>query len=282
MGFSAAIRARSAAVCAALAAGALLLAGCGGDKESSAPSVSIDAPDDGSTVESPVHVVMSADGLDIESAGAVREGAGHFHLLVDAPCDAVGAVAPAGPQRLRLDDGSSEADVPLAAGDHTLCLQAADGSHAALAPTDEITVNVTDAGGDDTEPTDTTETTAGGERWEGTAHGPFKAGKDCGAGMNTSEFTVVVDSGNDVTGGGSVSATAYTCRTPQGTARIPEMTVEFTITGRKEPTFFLLTYSTGNATIKIPYAGSRGRVSIDNSVGDYISRSTITMRCVNC
>ena len=225
---------------------------------------------------------MSAEGLEIEPAGSVRDGAGHFHLLIDASCDEPGAVTPADATHLRLEDGSDEVDVPLEAGDHTLCLQAADGSHTALAPTDDITVHVAAIVGDETEPTDTTETTAGGERWTGTARGPFKAGKDCSAGTNTSEFTVVVDSDNDVTGGGSVSATEYTCRSPQGTATIPEMTVQFTITGRKEPTFFLLTYSTGNATIKIPYTGSRGRVSIDNSVGDYISRSTITMRCVNC
>ena len=85
---------------------------------------------------------MSADGLDIEPAGSAREGAGHFHLLIDASCDEPGAVTSADATHLRLEDGSDEVDVPLDAGDHTLCLQAADGSHAALASTDEVTVHV--------------------------------------------------------------------------------------------------------------------------------------------
>jgi hypothetical protein len=58
----------------------LLAASCGGDDGGAgdAASVSISSPADGATVASPVPLTMEAEGLTIEPAGDVTDGAGHF------------------------------------------------------------------------------------------------------------------------------------------------------------------------------------------------------------
>ncbi|MEP7335179.1 MAG: DUF4399 domain-containing protein [Actinomycetota bacterium] len=88
---------------------------------------------------------MEAEGLTIEPSGDVRDGAGHFHVTVDASCVAPGEQIPKDGSHLRFEDGASEAELDLPAGEHTLCLQAGDGAHTALDLTDEITITV--AGG---------------------------------------------------------------------------------------------------------------------------------------
>ncbi|MGH9189757.1 MAG: DUF4399 domain-containing protein [Acidimicrobiales bacterium] len=133
----------------------LTAAACGGGEDQALPSttaepakakaaVEITAPGDGSEVASPVKVTMSASELTIEPAGAVREGAGHFHVMVD-----VGCVPPGDPIPLEtagfnhFGKAQTEAALALAPGKHTLCLQAGNGAHTALDLTDEITVTVT-------------------------------------------------------------------------------------------------------------------------------------------
>jgi hypothetical protein len=170
----------------------LLAASCGGgggtgDAEV-APSVSISSPDDGATVASPVQVTMAAEGFTIEPAGEVTEGAGHFHLIVDAGCIAAGEQIPADETHVHLADGASEATLDLEAGEHTICLQAGDGQHAALALTDEITITVGGGGGG--------ETTTGAEEgeaiedWVGTYEGEVEW--DCGA-AGTHRGTLAAD-----------------------------------------------------------------------------------------
>ncbi|MEA2973594.1 MAG: hypothetical protein QOG82_2052 [Actinomycetota bacterium] len=111
-----------------------------------AASVRITSPADGATVTSPVKVVMAATGFVIEPAGAPRDGAGHFHVLVDVGCVTAGqpiAVGTAGINH--FGKAQTEADLELAPGEHRLCLQAGDGTHVALPLTDEITVVVAPA-----------------------------------------------------------------------------------------------------------------------------------------
>ena len=121
----------------------LLLVGCGGSE----PSVRIAEPHDGASVAAPVRVVMTAENFTIEPAGdgMVREGAGHLHIMVDTPCVEAGTTIPKDETHLHFGDGSTETELALSPGDHTLCLQAADGAHTALAGeglTHSITVNV--------------------------------------------------------------------------------------------------------------------------------------------
>jgi hypothetical protein len=109
---------------------------------------------------------MEAEGLTIEAAGAVSEGAGHFHLMVDAGCLSPSELIPADETHIHLAVGESETELSLPAGEHTLCLQAGDGHHAALVLTDEITVAAD--GGETTTLVDGREAS---EVWEGTYEG---------------------------------------------------------------------------------------------------------------
>lgn len=123
---------------AAVAVAWLATAGCSG----TAPRVSFEKPKDGATVTSPVHIDMQAEGFRIEEAGPVREGAGHFHLMVDVGCVEPGRTIPQDGVHLHIGDGSTETDVALDPGEHILCLQAGDGEHTALDLTDEVTITV--------------------------------------------------------------------------------------------------------------------------------------------
>ena len=159
----------------------LAAAGCAGDGEDggdpAAPaSVSISAPANGDTVPSPFLVAMEAEGLTVEPAGEVTDGAGHFHLVVDAACVTAGEQIPADETHVHLADGASETELTLPAGEHTLCLQAGDGEHTALALTDEITITVAGGGGTPTDPDEEGEAI---EDWEGTYEGEVVW--DCGA-----------------------------------------------------------------------------------------------------
>jgi hypothetical protein len=130
--------------------------------------VSIVSPEDGATVQSPVPVTMEAEGLELEPAGPVREGAGHFHLMVDADCVPAGEQIPADATHRHLADGADETEVALPPGEHRLCLQAGNGAHEALDATHEITITVegTTAG-------------AGEEVWEGTWDAGFHVIGSC-------------------------------------------------------------------------------------------------------
>lgn len=108
----------------------------------SAASVRFVEPADGATVSSPVTVRMEATGLQIEPAGAIREGTGHFHVIVDDRCSTPGQIVPNDDTHIHYGKGQQEAQLDLPPGQHTLCLQAADGVHTALNLTDEITITV--------------------------------------------------------------------------------------------------------------------------------------------
>lgn len=122
---------------------AALLVACGGDGGGEA-SVSFTSPEDGAEVSSPVQVEMAAEGLEIEPSGEVREGAGHFHIMIDTSCVTPGETIPEDDSHRHFGDGSTSAELELEPGEHELCLQAGDGAHEALDATDETTVNVTE------------------------------------------------------------------------------------------------------------------------------------------
>lgn len=109
-----------------------------------APRVYFTAPADGATVASPLLVTMAAQNFAIEPAGEVKQGAGHLHIVVDGPCIAAGEVVPNDETHLHYGKAQVEAELTLAPGAHTLCLQAADGAHVAL-PGDGMTqvINLT-------------------------------------------------------------------------------------------------------------------------------------------
>jgi hypothetical protein len=109
----------------------LALAGCSlfPDRD---PQVRFASPTNGEVVSSPVRVVMEAQNFTVEAAGEVNEGAGHLHIMVDTPCVPAGEMVPKDDTHLHYGDGSMAAQLELTPGEHTLCLQAADGAHTAL------------------------------------------------------------------------------------------------------------------------------------------------------
>ena len=107
------------------------LAACSG-RDNPTPTVRLSAPANNATVSSPVHVVMTAENFTIEPAGEVHAGTGHLHIMIDTPCLPAGDVIPNDETHRHFGDGSTEADLELSSGRHTLCLQAADGAHIAL------------------------------------------------------------------------------------------------------------------------------------------------------
>jgi hypothetical protein len=100
---------------------------------------------DGQTVSSPVKVEMAADGISVDSAGAVKPNSGHFHILIDAE-DSIpmGQVVGKDSSHLHFGNAQQETTITLPAGKHKLALQFADGAHRSygskLATT--VTINV--------------------------------------------------------------------------------------------------------------------------------------------
>jgi hypothetical protein len=105
------------------------------------PYVTLGVPA-GDTVRSPIAVTMAASGVDIEPAGAVRKGAGHFHITVDGGCIEAGTTIPKDETHLHFGDGSQQTTLNLPPGEHVLCLQVGDGAHTALPITHRLTVVV--------------------------------------------------------------------------------------------------------------------------------------------
>jgi hypothetical protein len=109
------------------------------------PSVRFAEPLDGAVVPSTFDVVMAAESLIVESAGEIREGAGHFHILVDTDFVAAGELLPFDENHLHFGRGQLTTTLELEAGVHTLRLQFANGAHIALEGEqylDTITVTV--------------------------------------------------------------------------------------------------------------------------------------------
>ena len=97
-----------------------------------AAKVTFIEPKNGAAVSSPVAVKMAAENFTVEPAGEVKAGAGHLHITVDGECTPVGQVVTKDDTHLHYGKGQVEATLDLAAGPHTLCLQAGDGAHIAL------------------------------------------------------------------------------------------------------------------------------------------------------
>jgi len=84
----------------------------------------------GETVKSPLKVEFGVEGIALDTAGAIKAGSGHHHLLIDAGDSiAAGTVVPKDSTHLHFGKAQTETEIKLAPGDHTLTLQYADGIH---------------------------------------------------------------------------------------------------------------------------------------------------------
>lgn len=107
-----------------------------------ATAVAFTAPQDGDTVSSPVSWEAEVEDATVEPAGEVSENAGHLHVPVDQDCIAPGETIGKDEGQNHFGDASTSGELELEPGEHTLCLQLADGEHTALDVTDTITITV--------------------------------------------------------------------------------------------------------------------------------------------
>jgi hypothetical protein len=112
----------------------------------SEPRVFFVEPTHQTEVSSPVTLKFGAANFTVEAAGgAIQPGHGHLHVMVDTDCISAGQGIPQDETHLHFGKGQLETQLELPPGEHTLCLQAADGNHVALegaGMTNQITVIV--------------------------------------------------------------------------------------------------------------------------------------------
>jgi len=136
---------------AVLVAFSLLIAGCGGDADTSGemsgegeameeemttmesePSVEITAPAEGATVAGPsVTVELAAHGFQVVEAGDTTANSGHHHLFLDRDVSAAGDPIPAEEGFIvHMGDGSSSYTFEnVEPGQHTLIAVVGDAYH---------------------------------------------------------------------------------------------------------------------------------------------------------
>lgn len=101
------------------------------------------APADGATVTSPVKVSMGVEGMEVKPAGEIVPGTGHHHILIDTDGIATGGVVPKDAKHIHYGDGSTETELELSPGEHTLKLQFANGAHMSFGDAMSATIQVT-------------------------------------------------------------------------------------------------------------------------------------------
>ena len=105
------------------------------------------SPQDGDTVEGPVHVQMGLRGMGIAPAGVEADDTGHHHLLVNKPLDEVDldTSLPFSDHKVHFGGGQTEGEIELEPGTHTLQLLFMDYRHISFDPplvSEEITITV--------------------------------------------------------------------------------------------------------------------------------------------
>lgn len=105
-------------------------------------TVTFTSPADGARIAGAVDLRMVADGVVIEEAGEVREGAGHLHVMTAGQCVSEGEAIPKDADHVHFGKGQLEDQIFLRAGTHELCLQVGDGAHVAQPITETLTVTV--------------------------------------------------------------------------------------------------------------------------------------------
>lgn len=114
-----------------------VLAACGTPDPGPAPravpiSVRFESPADGDTLDATFAVRMIVEGVEVAPAGTMQPGSGHLHILIDTTFVEAGNVIPKNASHVHFGDASTEAELTLEPGEHTLGLQFADGAHIAL------------------------------------------------------------------------------------------------------------------------------------------------------
>jgi hypothetical protein len=104
--------------------------------------------EDGAVVSSPVIVNMGVRGMEIEPAGAINEGKGHHHIIIDGSFLPAGETIPANETNIHYGKGQTADTLALAPGQHTITLQFANGVHASFGEEWSKTITITVEGGE--------------------------------------------------------------------------------------------------------------------------------------
>lgn len=84
---------------------------------------------DGDSVNQEFTVKFNVKGMTVAPAGEMKEGTGHFHLLIDTDLVEAGQVVPTDDKHMHFGKGQLETTLKLAPGTHRLTLLFADGAH---------------------------------------------------------------------------------------------------------------------------------------------------------
>jgi len=86
-------------------------------------------PADGEVVSNPIHLEFGLNGMEVVPAGDNRPGSGHHHLVIDAGLPDFGLPVPTDQHHIHFGGGSTQIELTLPAGQHTLQLLLADYRH---------------------------------------------------------------------------------------------------------------------------------------------------------
>lgn len=103
------------------------------------------SPADGETVSNPVKVIFGIEGMDVVAAGNNVPHSGHHHLLIDTELPNLGLPIPKDDNHIHFGDGSTETEITLESGQHTLQMLLGDHLHMPHDPplkSDPITIHV--------------------------------------------------------------------------------------------------------------------------------------------
>lgn len=97
---------------------------------------------DHQTIPKKFLVKFGVEGMTVHPAGAIVEGTGHHHLIIDGGSLDHGTIVPADEKHIHFGKGQTEYEVTLSRGKHELTLQFADGMHESYGKEMSETVHV--------------------------------------------------------------------------------------------------------------------------------------------
>jgi len=100
-------------------------------------------PEDGAITGPNIPVRMGAEGVSVEAAGQIVQGAGHHHIIIDGGPITAGQVVPKDATHLHFGKGQTETVLHLTPGEHTLTLQFANGHHESYGQALSQTIHIT-------------------------------------------------------------------------------------------------------------------------------------------
>lgn len=103
------------------------------------------SPADGDTVSNPIKIVFGIAGMAVVPAGNDVPHSGHHHLLIDSGMPDLGLPIPKDENHVHFGGGSTEAEITLPPGEHTLQMLLGDHVHIPHDPpvmSDIITIKV--------------------------------------------------------------------------------------------------------------------------------------------